>query len=462
MPFVSIIVPVYNAEKTIGRCVSSILNQEYRDFELLLLDDGSTDASGEICDTYAKKDPRVRVLHKANSGVSDTRNRGIARARGKYLQFADSDDWLTPEATKFLVQAVTEHNCDMVIADFYRVIGERVSQKGSIEEEGVMEQADFAIKMMQKPADFYYGVLWNKLYKRSIIEKHHLRMDSSVSWCEDFMFNLEYVRHARTIYALRVPVYYYVKTKGSLVSQGISVKKTIQMKRTVFACYNDFYKDVFDDMDYEKRKGQVYRFLFDAASDGSVSPLNIPGTYRLGNERTRIGEGALEGEGVFFDAYREQKLQERLLDIVALRNDLATNDVKLLYFLGQPHEKCTLKEIADILHITRRELSASIQKLLGKEMIAAAEKSRAKARAEAKELPKEDNRKEQKQKEEKPKSGEKEYMVTQEAENVMSELLFVLCDLEQIQYDGFTPEERTMYERLNEKRKQNIQGALRS
>ncbi len=433
MPLVSIIVPVYNAAKTIGRCVNSILNQEYRDFELLLLDDGSTDASGELCDAFAKKDPRVRVLHKANSGVSDTRNRGIARARGKYLQFADSDDWLTPEATKFLVQAITDHNCDMVIADFYRVIGERVSQKGSIEEEGVMEQTDFAIKMMQKPADFYYGVLWNKLYKRSIIEKHHLRMDSSVSWCEDFMFNLEYVRHAKTIYALRIPVYYYVKTKGSLVSQGISVKKTIQMKRTVFACYNDFYKDVFDDMDYEKRKGQVYRFLFDAASDGSVSPLNIPGTYRLGNERTQIGTGALEGEGVFFDAYREQKLQERLLDIVALRNDLATIDVKLLYFLGQPHEKCTLKETADILHITRRELSASIQKLLGKEMIAVVEKDRA-----------------------------KEYALTQEAENVMSELLFVLCDLEQVQYEGFTPEERVVYEKLNEQRKRNIQDALRS
>ena len=432
MPLVSIIVPVYNAAKTIDRCVNSILNQEYRDFELLLLDDGSTDDSGEICDAFAKKDPRVRVLHKANSGVSDTRNRGIARARGKYLQFADSDDWITPEATKFLVQAVTEHGCDMVIADFYRVIGERVSQKGSIEEEGVMEQTDFAIKMMQKPADFYYGVLWNKLYKRSIIEKHHLRMDSSVSWCEDFMFNLEYVRHAKTIYALRIPVYYYVKTKGSLVSQGISVKKTIQMKRTVFACYNDFYKDVFDDMDYEKRKGQVYRFLFDAASDGSVSPLNIPGTYRLGNERTRIGEGALEGEGVFFDAYREQKLQERLLDIVALRNDLATVDVKLLYFLGQSHEKCTLKETADILHITRRELSASIQKLLGKEMIAVVEKDRI-----------------------------KEYVLTQEAENVMSELLFVLCDLEQVQYEGFSPEERAMYEKLNEQRKRNIQDALR-
>ncbi len=458
MPQVSILVPVYNAEKTLDRCVDSILNQEYRDFELLLLDDGSTDGSGRICDAYAAKDPRVRVFHKANSGVSDTRNQGIAQARGKYLQFADSDDWFTPEATKFLVQAITEHGCDMVIADFYRVVGERVSQKGSIEEEGVLEQADFAVKMMQRPADFYYGVLWNKLYKRSIIQKHRLRMDSSVSWCEDFMFNLEYVRHAKKIYALRIPVYYYVKTKGSLVSQGLSVKKTIEMKRTVFACYNDFYKDVFDDKDYEKRKGQVYRFLLDAAGDGSVSPLNIPGTYRLGYERTRIGKGALAGEGVFFDAYRERKLQERLLDIVALRNDLATVDVKLLYFLSEPHEKCTLKEIAEMLNISRLELSASIQKLLGKEMIAPVEKERTKTKAQAKELP---APVEKGQKEPKQKTGGKDYAVTQEAENVLSELLFVLCDLEQMQYEGFSPEERELYEKLNEKRRRNIQNALR-
>lgn len=270
------------------------------------------------------------------------------------------------------------------------------------------------------------------------------------------MFNLEYVRHAKRIYALRIPVYYYVKTKGSLVSQGLSVKKTIEMKRTVFACYNDFYKDVFDDADYEKRKGQVYRFLFDAAGDGSVSPLNVPGTYRLGNERTRIGQGALEGEGVFFDAYRERKLQERLLDIVALRNDLATVDVKLLYFLGQPHEKCTLKEIAEMLGITRLELSASVQKLLAREMIAPVEKDRAKTEAQAKELPAEKEAREAKQK-----AGAKDYTVTQEAETVMSELLFVLCDLEQIQYEGFTPEERAQYEELTEKRRRNIQNALR-
>lgn len=458
MPLVSMIVPVYNAEKTVDRCVSSILNQTYKDFELILLDDGSTDASGAVCDACAEKDARIRVVHKENSGVSDTRNQGIAMAEGEYLQFLDSDDWITPEATSLFVRAATEYQCDMVIADFYRVIGERVSQKGDIEEEGMMDRAAYAVNMMQKPADFYYGVLWNKFYKRSIIERYQLKMDSAVSWCEDFMFNLEYVRHVNSIYALKVPVYYYVKTKGSLVSQGISMKKTIQMKRTVFAYYNDFYKDVFDDEDYEKRRGQVYRFLFDAASDGTVSPLSISGNYRLGDERTNVSEGVQEGEGIFFDSYRERKLQERMFDIVALRNGLTTVDVKLLYYLSQSHENCTFREMADILNISRRELSASIQRLLTKEMIAVPEKEkdRAKSKSDIK------NEMKERQQRDKKRGNLREYLVTPEAETVLSEMMFVLCDLDQIQYEGFSQEEIELYEALNEKRKRNIQKAVRA
>ncbi len=441
MPLVSIIVPVYNAEKTIDRCISSILNQRYRDFELILLDDGSTDGSGKICDAYAEKDRRIRALHKENTGVSDTRNRGIAMADGTYLQFVDSDDWITPDATGFFVRAAEENDCDMVITDFYRVLGEHVSQKGSMEEDGIMGRADYAFNMMQKPADFYYGVLWNKLYKRSIIEAYQIRMDDSISWCEDFIFNLEYIRHTDKIYALKIPVYYYVKTKGSLVSQGISMKKTIEMKRRVFVSYNDFYKDVFDDTDYEKSKGKVYRFLFDVASDGTVSPPGTRGSCRLGNERTRVSEGVLEGEGIFFDTYQERKLQEKLFDIAALRNDLTTDDVKLLYYLNQPHAGCTLKEAASVLDISGRKLAESLQRLLAKELIAVQEGGRAGARSGARE--------------------EKQYAVTQEAEDVMSEMLFLSCDFEQIQYEGFTQEEIELYEKLNEKRKQNIKDALR-
>ncbi len=455
-PVVSVIVPVYNAQKSLARCIDSILNQTFKDFELILLDDGSTDTSGEICDRYAEIDERVRVIHKENSGVSDTRNRGLDIAEGKYLQFLDSDDWITPEATGLFVRTVEENQCDMVIADFYRVIGERVSQKGAIEEDGLMDQVTFAENMLQKPADFYYGVLWNKLYKREIVESYRLRMDSSVSWCEDFMFNLEYVRHIRSVYALKVPVYYYVKTKGSLVSQGMSVKKTIQMKRTVFEYYNSFCKDVFDEEDYEKYKVQVYRFLIEAAGDGVVAPSILPGSYKLGAERTSVSEGVQEGEGFFFDSYRERKLQERLFDVVALKNELQTVDIKLLFYFSRPHENCTFKETTEILDITRRELSFSIQSLLSRNLIEVKEKpvNRTKTRKTR------DRSEKDLVQEPKRKTKASEYVLTPEADGILAEALLVLDDFEQLQYEGFSQEEIIMFERLNEKRNQNIRRAL--
>ena len=307
--------------------------------------------------------------------------------------------------------------------------------------------------MMQKPADFYYGVLWNKFYKRSIITEHRLRMDQSISWCEDFMFNLEYVRHTQTIYAMKVPVYYYVKTKGSLVSQGMSMKKMIRMKRTVFACYNDFYKDVFDEAEYEKRRIQIYRFLIEAAGDGEVAPLILPGSYRLGAERTSVSTAVQEGEGFFFDIYRERKLQERLFDAIALKNELQVADIKLLYYLSQPHENCTFQEMASMLNIPRRELSQAIQRLLAKEMI--------EVRSRVKNRGKERTKNTEKPQEERKRTRLREYVVTAEADALLSEILSAINDFEQLQYEGFSQEEIRMYEMLNEKRNQNIRNAIR-
>ena len=176
-PAVSIIVPVYNGEKTLERCVDSVLKQEYKDFELFLINDGSSDKTREICERYAAADDRVLVIHKENSGVSESRNMAIAQAHGEYLQFLDCDDWITPDATKLLVRAAKEEQADLVIADFYRVIGERLSHKGDIEIDGVMDQEAFVGCMMEKPADFYYGVRpWLCAYcRRSSADKKPVR-----------------------------------------------------------------------------------------------------------------------------------------------------------------------------------------------------------------------------------------------------------------------------------------------
>ena len=269
-PCVTIIVPIYNAQATLHRCVESVLNQEFTDFELVLADDGSQDGSAVLCDQFAQADSRVRVLHKANSGVSDTRNQAMAQARGEYLQFLDADDWITPNATKLLVRSARQHQCDLVVADFYRVVGERVSPKGDIDEEGPFTREEFAAHMMENPADFYYGVLWNKLYRRTIIEAGRLRFQRELSWCEDFLFNLEYLKHVRLAAAVPEPVYYYVRRENSLVMTESTPRKALQIKRKTFA----YYKRLYQQLDlYEEQKGAVYRYLLSVATDGGRAAL---------------------------------------------------------------------------------------------------------------------------------------------------------------------------------------------
>ena len=368
-PAVSIIVPVYNAETTLRHCVDSILSQEFTDFELLLVDDGSQDSSGSICEEYAGRDARVRVIHQENSGVSAARNNALDRARGEYLQFLDSDDWITPDATSSLIRAAQEHQCDLVISDFYRVIGARVSPKGDIEDDGVLTREEYAAHMMENPADFYYGVLWNKLYRREIVEAHHLRMDPEISWCEDFMFNLEYIRYAASFQALPIPIYYYVKTKGSLANQNLTISNTVKMKLTVFEYYQRFFKTVLDEEEYEKCRLKVYRFLLDAAKDGSVVPLPLPNSRKLGEERVQASPDTLREDGPLYDAFRERKLLERYLETAALKHDLPLQDTRVLLFLQSLHFQPTRRELMDLTALSRRTLSVSLQRLTARGLI---------------------------------------------------------------------------------------------
>ena len=434
-PAVSIIVPVYNAEKTLRRCVDSVLKQEYPDFELLLVDDGSRDGSGGICNGYARQDPRVRVIHKANAGVSAARNDALDQARGTFLQFVDSDDWLAPEATKLLVRCAQETGCDMVIADFYRVSGDRVSHKGEIDETEVLSREEFAAYMMENPADYYYGVLWNKLFRREIVERHHLRMDVNVHWCEDFLFNLEYILHAKTFCALRTPIYYYVKTKGSLVSQSFTLPNVIRMKLRVFEYYNDFYKHVFDEQDYEKNRLKVYRFLVDGAGDESL----LPSLKKLGDERAPLCRAAVAGQGPLSDAYRSRKLLEHYLEPAALKHDRTAEEAWLLLCLQSVDGTGTRKELADLAGVSRVTLALTLQKLAARGLLRVEEDTA-----------------------ETDPGGNRRLRVTllPTVQPLLDDAAQALEDYDRTRFAGFTPQEREQYAALAEKAQGNMRRIL--
>lgn len=455
-PVVSIIVPIYNAAEQLQRCIDSILNQEYRNFELLLADDGSTDGSAAICDAYAEKDARVRVFHKQNSGVSDTRNQAMRRARGTYLQFVDSDDWITPEATKLFVRTAESYDCDLVIADFYRVSGKAVSHKGDITKQQVLSRQEYASCMMKNPADFYYGVLWNKLFRRSLIERWQLQMDVRLHWCEDFIFNLEYILHAERFFALTVPVYYYVRTKGSLVNKQMNPIAILRMKRMVFEYYNHFYKEVFDEKEYEKKRPQIYQFLVDAAGDGFVPPSFLPGSHRLGKERDDVSANAIRGEGVLLGAYRDQKLFEHYLEVSAIKNDLSMAEMKILFLLLREKRllDTTGREIMELTGLQQSAFALALQKLSLKNMV------QVKALSEAGEattvrdinLPLLTNP-------DRPLLLEALPAFLEQSQ-LLQDLHDVENDYENARFAGFTEEEFAQYEALTRRIKQNIEAIL--
>ena len=266
-PMVSIIVPVYNGEKSIERCLRSIQNQSYTNIEVIVVNDGSTDHTEKVIKKYVEEDARFHYIKKDKTGVSDSRNIGMASAKGEYFQFVDGDDWLVKRATEEFVRTAQLYDCDMVISDFYRVCGRKIMVKGHIDMGPVITRTKFAEYMMKAPANFYYGVLWNKFFKADIIRKFSLVCDTDLDWCEDFRFNLEYLQYVGNVGVIDRPLYYYVKTKGSLVdTQAGSLQLTIKTKRKLF----DYYKELYQALDlYEENKLKIQMFYLSFAHDKS-------------------------------------------------------------------------------------------------------------------------------------------------------------------------------------------------
>lgn len=250
------------------------------------------------------------------------------------------------------------------------------------------------------------------------------------------MFNLEYIRHAQRFYALQVPIYYYVKTKGSLASQSLSITKTVRMKLTVFEYYHQFFKTVLDEEEYEKSRLKVYRFLVDAAGDGGVPPTILPGATKLGNERLQVCPELLDGRSLLHDAFRRRKLLDRFLETVALKHDLSLAEVRLLLYLRQVDFPADRRTLADFAGVSRSAFTVLSQRLAAKDLVRL-----------------EDVR---------SKDESKRVRVTfpPQCRPVLSDLAQALADCRRAAEAGFTTEECGQYRLLSGKLQESIRRAL--
>lgn len=237
MSRISIIVPVYNTEQYLSRCINSVLNQSFTDFELLLIDDGSTDNSGAIYDAYAEKDNRVRAFHKENGGVSSARNRGLQEATGEWVCFVDSDDELLPDRLQVLVNGISEE-VDMVMAG-YEMYDENEKLTYSVESRSErIISGELAAKEMFSPSDYWYeGYICAKMFRRSIVESSNLHFAEEIYYNEDRLFSVGFIcAMERKVYYTTVPVYkYYERLGGAMMSlkKGFNFKFITDMEAQI-------------------------------------------------------------------------------------------------------------------------------------------------------------------------------------------------------------------------------------
>ncbi len=209
---VSVILPIYNVEKYLARCVDSLLAQTYPQIELLLVDDGSTDTSGAIADAYGKREERIRVLHKQNGGLSDARNAGIEAATGDYLWFVDSDDWVEPDAVENMLRAAEAYDCDLVMSGYsLDYANEGYSVSFTIEREQTFftkeELAEGIYAMEQKN----FNVVWNKLYAAQRLRESGLRFEPDGMPGEDLLFNCAFLQTEPRLCLITAQTYHYMR-----------------------------------------------------------------------------------------------------------------------------------------------------------------------------------------------------------------------------------------------------------
>ena len=217
MPKISIIMPVYNVEKYVGKNIESVLNQTFKDFEFFAIDDGSTDKSGDICEEYAKNDKRMIVIHKKNGGAPEARNVALEKAQGKYIYCIDSDDWIEKEYLQTMYDLAEENNADLVVTGFlmeYYQNGKEKTYTTCCEDKVYKTKEEFRKNAYKYFNNSFLSLACNKLIKREIVEKNNIRFPKTM-W-DDHHFNMEVLMDVERVVISSVAMYHWYRSrKGS-------------------------------------------------------------------------------------------------------------------------------------------------------------------------------------------------------------------------------------------------------
>lgn len=263
----SVIVPVYNQEHCIEDCLNSILCQSYDNLQVIVVDDGSTDLTGDIIDSISKRDHRIEVYHVKNQGVSNARNYGLVRVKGEYVQFVDADDRIKKQMVKRLVNIMHMQKADMIVCNYIKHFKKMYVPNMILEMPGRYRTDKYLINTLKDPGHHYYGVVWNKLYKSNIIKENKLKFRPDITLGEDFVFNIEYWQKCKSVYVDWQYMYLYSKVGGVTLS-NIKYKKLencvseLNNRRKIFSVYNKAIKCIDIDNKYEEKIWRYWIIFF--------------------------------------------------------------------------------------------------------------------------------------------------------------------------------------------------------
>lgn len=256
---VSIVVPVYKVEKEIERCVNSLIKQSMHDIEIILVNDGSPDKCPQMCEEYAEKDSRVKVIHKKNGGLSDARNAGLVEAKGQYVLFVDSDDYISRNACEVLYSNVIECNLDIVVADAIKVENNKVSKinHAEVSLNRVMDGADFLKEQLS--SDSMYMAAWLNLYRKDFLIESGLFFKKAILH-EDEQWTPRVFLKAEKVKYVKLPFYYYIIRENSITKKKDRSKNGIDLINT---CYElEKVYEIIDDIELKKQLNNYLFMLF--------------------------------------------------------------------------------------------------------------------------------------------------------------------------------------------------------
>lgn len=257
-PAISVIVAVYKAESYLRKCLDSLLAQTFQDFEVLLVDDGSPDHSGAICDEYAATDSRFRVFHKENGGVSSARQCGIDHARGEYTIHADPDDWVEPNMLAQLYAKAKAEDADMVICDYY--VDARGNSRRIVQRPSALDHETVLRELFQQ----LHGNCWNKLIRSSCYKKYNIRFPVNINYGEDLCVNVQLLLHPIKIAYAPMAFYHYVQDANPLTLSRSKTLATWTMIEQLNQILHNILssKEYYQKIQLQREIDQAYRALY--------------------------------------------------------------------------------------------------------------------------------------------------------------------------------------------------------